>query len=1265
MLNITGKDISDLNDTDLRSLIGLLCEAELSSNGLPTAGVTYGGDQNASDGGIDVRVEITDTPHNDSFIPRARTAFQVKKPDMPRAEIMKEMKPSGILREVIKELVDTNGAYIIISSQGSTADSALRNRVKAMRDALSELPNSSNIKVDFYDRDRVAVWVRSHPSIVLWIRERLGRSIQGWKSYGNWSNSPEGIESKYLYDKKIRLHNFSMSDSDGMAGLEGIEAIRSLLHKPRSSVRLTGLSGVGKTRLVQALFDERVGENPLNKTQVFYTDMGDSPDPIPKHFAEQLIALKKMAILVVDNCPPELHKNLTSVCTSSDSLMSLITVEYDVRDDQPEETDVFRLEPASDDLIEAVIRARYSYISQINARTIAIFSGGNARIAMALASTVKKGENLSKLTDNTLFHRLFHQRNDPDKELLSAAEVCSLVYSFECVTDDGLDLELQLLSSLADMSVRQLFGHISELKGRDLIQQRSKWRAVLPHAIANRLAQQALEKIPISTLLNAFVRDDSTRMLKSFSRRLSYLHESNVANEIAKTWLSEGGLLGDISNLNTLGMDLLKNISPIDPEATLVAIEKAAKLDQSGIFLSRSNLNFREFTRLLRSLAYDEALFTRSARILCQFALSEKPKENSDSIRKLLKTLFYIQYSGTHATAEERLNIIASLIHSDNEKQIELAFELLDGSLEAWHFDTHYGFEFGARFRDYGSYPKHHGEVQQWFKLYIDFLVDYAISTSSIAGRAKSLLANKFKGLWIKAGVVDVLENAVNKIIETGPWTDGWLAVKTTLRFDSNSMNPDALSRLHVLASLLEPVSLIERVRLFALRNHHNTLDLMDTFDDENHSSSHAKAMEMTRVLGREVMNNESVFNELLPELLSIKGMRLFSFGQGLADTCIHPIQLWTLFKQQLSSINVERQSFQLLQGFLNSLVDQSVDTVNELLDDALTDTVLREVFPSLQSSITMDERGIERLILSFENDFIPIHNYAYIRINEIKSDERFCEILRLIASKHEGLNTAINILQMRLDYNIRQTSDVSKMIIDLGKELLSKYDFSKRIDQNDHMDYVLGEIIKVCFVSEDTYGLALNICKKLANIAYFNLYSYTNPHVSEVLATKQPYAFLEAFIEEENENHLFVEMSFEEDRNILNNIHNDIILEWCEVNPIIRYPLIASAIKPYQIDSESNNPILTTLAKKIITDAPNSIEVLNAFKTTFYPMSYSGSRADIMQKGLSIIIDLKTHENPLISRWAGQEEIKLEKEIAEQRVWEKKKYINIDERFE
>ncbi len=38
MLEITGDEIAQLNDTDLRSLVGLLCEAELASAQIPPWG---------------------------------------------------------------------------------------------------------------------------------------------------------------------------------------------------------------------------------------------------------------------------------------------------------------------------------------------------------------------------------------------------------------------------------------------------------------------------------------------------------------------------------------------------------------------------------------------------------------------------------------------------------------------------------------------------------------------------------------------------------------------------------------------------------------------------------------------------------------------------------------------------------------------------------------------------------------------------------------------------------------------------------------------------------------------------------------------------------------------------------------------------------------------------------------------------------------------------------------------------------------------------
>jgi len=200
MFEITGDDIAALNDEDLRSLIGRLCEAEMRRRGLPLSAVTWGGNQNAKDAGLDVRVALPPGTEISGFIPRAATGLQVKKPDMPRSEILDEMrpKPSKEIRPSIVELASVSGAYIIVSSTGSTSDSALTNRKNAMAEAMVGVPNAEKLALDFYDRSRIATWVRDHAGLIPWVRSKIGKSIPGWQAYGAWSFSPEGGDASYF-----------------------------------------------------------------------------------------------------------------------------------------------------------------------------------------------------------------------------------------------------------------------------------------------------------------------------------------------------------------------------------------------------------------------------------------------------------------------------------------------------------------------------------------------------------------------------------------------------------------------------------------------------------------------------------------------------------------------------------------------------------------------------------------------------------------------------------------------------------------------------------------------------------------------------------------------------------------------------------------------------------------------------------------------------------------------------------------------------------
>jgi hypothetical protein len=692
MLEITGNDIAALNDEDLRSLVGRLCESELRSCGLSTSAVTWGGNQNAADGGIDIRVRIEDGAAPGGFVPRTSIGFQVKKTDFTPGLIAPEMRPLGQLRASISGLIDERGAYIIASSGSDTSDTALADRLDAMRSAVADKSGDADLHLDFYDRSRLATWTRSHPGLIVWVRQKVGRGISGWQPYSSWAVSPDGVQDEYLLDDKSRLHT-GITDEKGIDVTQGIDRIRDILRAGRGVVRLAGLSGVGKTRLVQALFDARVGKNPLDPALVIYTDMNDNPSPQPTGMISDLIASRTRAIVVVDNCAPDLHRRITEVCRGSDSLISTITVEYDVQEDEPEGTEVFRLEPSSVDLVSKLIARRFPTMTQLDVDKIAEFSGGNARVALALANTLERHESVAELQDEELFKRLFHQRQEHDDNLLKAAQACALLYSFqgEALGDDGA--ELPKIAVLVGMNAQQLFAKVAQLKQRDLVQRRSAWRAILPHAIANRLAKMALREIPLELIEQQF---DTERLMKSFSRRVGYLHESDEAKRVAEKWLAKDGLLANVGRLNEFGLAMFNNIAPVSPETTLVAIET----ELSGP--NASGLSDEQWRRdrigiVLHSIAYDASLFDRSVAAMIPLALAEPSDDRTHPIEGALEGLFHIFLSGTHATIEQRIGVVDGLLRSNEPRKRSLGLRLLGALLRADHFSATHSFEFGAR----------------------------------------------------------------------------------------------------------------------------------------------------------------------------------------------------------------------------------------------------------------------------------------------------------------------------------------------------------------------------------------------------------------------------------------------------------------------------------------------------------------------------------------------------------------------------------------
>jgi hypothetical protein len=694
LLDVTSDDVALLDDKQLRALIARLCEAEVGRAGKAQTAVTWGGHQDSRDGGVDVRVELPPDPAWCGNIPRSCAVFQSKASKMAPADIRKEMRQKGVLLPSIAEVLGCGGAYVIVSNR-SVADRFLRERKAAMEAAVMPECTGHQGVLDFYDSSRLASWVRSYPEVVLWLRNAIGKPLQGWKS---WEQLRSVHDTDFLLDEALRLRVPNASEDAGMDALQGLAALRDALRPEGACVRLAGLSGFGKTRLVVALFEAKVGADALAASEMVYTDISDEPVPTPLELCRQLHARGSASILVVDNCPPELHAQLTKFVTESKARLRLFTVEYDVRDDEPEETAVFRLESASDELIERLVAMRFPELQPTDPKIIADFAGGNARVAIALAKTVRKGERLTGLRDDELFRRLFHQRFQHSDQLLDVARCCSLLYSFQFKAKDAdYSPELLVLAELAGIEPGVFFSQVQELKSRGLLQTRSIWAAILPHAIANRLAKDALERISVPRLLRLLQAEGRERMLKSFARRLGYLNDSKEAKEIVQEWLAPDGMLGKLEDLDTERMSWLGRVAPIAEAQALEAYERALTSSDPD-----AKNAFRPFMQsaetVLRHLAYLPENFTKAVDLLRVLAASYSDSSTTKAVVDRYKALFALQFSGTMASPEVKLSYLRNLFleaATDPDRMIAVAF--LECGLQAIRHSFIHFCDFGSR----------------------------------------------------------------------------------------------------------------------------------------------------------------------------------------------------------------------------------------------------------------------------------------------------------------------------------------------------------------------------------------------------------------------------------------------------------------------------------------------------------------------------------------------------------------------------------------
>jgi len=1260
IFTVSVQEIQLLNDEQARELVARLSQAEAEKLGASKPTVTWGGDQRAKDGGIDVRFDAVALAAPSAYLPTPRVGFQVKAEKFPPSKIPGEMIPKGVLSESIKDLVETANAYIIVSTRDSVSDTSLTLRKNAMAESVTIAGASNTGVLDFFDARRVADWVEGYPAIVTWVKQAVNRSQTGWRPYGPWAYRESDENAEYLLDDKVKV--YSPDRDEGNEVLEAINALRTDIASGKT-VRLVGLSGVGKTRLVQALFDERISTAApaLSKDAVIYADLSDELDPQPTTMIEALVDSGFSTYVVVDNCGQDLHKRLSEIVARASSTIGLVTVEYDIRDDLPEGTSCYRLEGASDNVIKELLGRRYTHLSANDVDRVTEFSDGNARVAFALANASERKDELAQLTDDDLFRRLFHQKQVENDELLRCAEIASLLYSFD---GENLDKsgELGLLASLAEVSSISLYRNVAELMRRGLVQQRGQWRAVLPHAIANKLAARALENFPSSYLATKLIEGPSERVARSFSRRLGYLHNSPVAKSIVGRLLKAGGRLDRVEDFDDLDRQIFGNLAPVDPPSVLKVLMRAIT---RPIVISLDDIVVSDLVKVARALAYDAELFDGALEVLLAFAMGGVEKASRNSCQEAITTLFTCHLSGTIAPPEQRVTAVVKLLSATERLPQEIGLEALRKALQTDHFSSQFGFDFGSRKRNYGWAPKSEEEVHRWYAGFVNAALDFALRGGEMGKETRRVLGEAFHGLCRDAGMLDLLEEISHKLVVGDGWPEGWIGVRKTLHFDKKIIPAPRLAQLQALEQALAPRNLLEKIRGEVFCKGNFALDFVDDGEDNSRGiGAYERTHERAEELGVLTAGSPEVMSAILREILDAdSNQKVFRFCVGCGAAVQSPLELLGTLRQMLAEREVSKRNFLPIRGILSGWNKTDPHSVEKFLDHALSDDVWGARLPELQCAVGLTDAGFRRILQSLNLGLAPSWQYTYLsfgRATDPLSPESIATLIARVSDLPEGPAVALDILGMVVHSAREKGDNFVSEIAEIAHNFMCTIDLDG-LNTNEAMaDHHLHEIISFVLLKTDEERQDTPLLSKILKWerSKKRSYSYGRGAYLKPFLQLRPQQTLDAvYIPDEDGSYrtartLVANRDNERGKRPMAALPVGAALEWCSLSPIDRCLFLVETCNLYAqeeaVPDGDSEYRLSEIATKIFSAAPNKEEVLRALTHRLWPMSWSGSRAQKFKKRLNVLDDLERDTSEDVCQLISKERDRLFSVVAD-----------------
>ncbi|WOI37408.1 hypothetical protein R1T43_19810 [Alteromonas sp. CI.11.F.A3] len=1036
-----------------------------------------------------------------------------------------------------------------------------------------------------------------------------------------------------------RKHELAYEEDE--ARREAFLALSAAMNSESCFVRLTGLSGLGKSRL---LLEYKNRSNLEDDTFVIFNGAENN------HAVED--ALKSVSesgaegIVIIDNCSVELHNYATNAFGINKSPLKLVTTYFYHEETKKLKNSIrIKLEKLGADSVTNIIDSRLPELTPSLKKQLEKFIEGFPLLAqMTIKELQQEGQVTTAFDESDLVEKLINGDGTISAKNRELLKVFSLFdyFRFQKAPSEDVNEDAEFLKRIAGVDQITFENTITTFNQKELINCTGSLARVVPKPLALNLAMEWWRSSALDRQ-REIVLNLPDMLTDSFCDQIRYLDSSVNVQSFVEDFCSANRPFGQAELLlSKQGSRLFRALVEVNPAVTNMQLYRVfTHLTDSEIAAIDGDVR-RNLVWALEMLVFHQSCFDKAA--WCLFKLAQYENENfSNNAQGQFSQLFRWQLSGTEADFNQRLTVLNRALALNIENADTVIIEAVKSAIDNRGGSRTIGAEFqGTRAALEEWMPKRYEEIYDYWQNLLIILV-VIVRRERLVEQVKDAFGQSIRGL-IRFSMPERLDSFVKEVVAlTGKyWPSAAQSITHALHYDIEGMKPEQKALLESWGELLAPDknSVEEKLKLIVL-------DPSKEYIKDDSGEYRDLAAEDAIQLAKEFKSNFTGLYQYFNLLMTFSEQKQsWIFGKQLIAEIDSVDEFFDEVLEYLRSHNGVITRF--FSGLLSGLYSKDLKKWKVLIEAIGTEEKLIEYYPDAIVTGKLEVSNLDVFIALIKAGSLPSHTaliLIYGKATEHLSEKdvaNFCSSL----SKVDAIGTWVALEIVNIYAHGRNDIDFTK-IAPTTVHLVLHVSFNKNDRVRQVGSYHWLKSVNQLLKSQNA-EFSLKLCVHIINqvnssdVSYSEVWDYLREAFYKAFEVNGSYIWpkiKDRFTDRYSSNrYKLLELLGSgnshrgRDTCIFDILEANAVVDWC--NDELALLIVARSISMFINRGEER--VVNPLILMLIAEFYDSKSFLNEISANFSSRSWVGSLIPHLQSDKDVITPLKQSENANIRNWAS-----------------------------